>query len=158
MAAAFGLIEAAQLEPVDDESGNILEVLAVVLGELGPRLGVENAQGADLVAGRCNQREPRVKADFGRPLNQRVGGKPLVLARVANQEEAIVLDGIGAKTTCTAYSGRLHAEARFEEQALLADQRQRSHGRVVHTGGELDQPIKIDVGPGIEYAIFVKCL
>ena len=50
MPALLRLIQAPQLEAVHDEGGDVLQVLAVVLGELGPGPVVEDAQRADLVA------------------------------------------------------------------------------------------------------------
>ncbi len=156
MAARLGAVEAAQLEPVHDQVGHVLEVLAVVIGEFRPRLGVENAQCADFLARGRGQRYACVEANLRRLLNQRVGGEPLVLARVGDEKEPVALDSIGAKASLAADAGRLHAEPRLEEQTLLADERQGGHRCAVHAGRKLDQPVEIDVGRCVQYGVFVE--
>ena len=122
LAFDLGAVEAAQLQLVHDEVGDILEVLAVVVGELGPGLGVENAQCADLLARGCRQRNTCVEADLRRLCYQWVSSKPLILARVGHQKQAVAFDRIGAEASFPADPGGLHPIARLEVETLLADE------------------------------------
>ena len=87
-----------------------------------------------------------------------MGGEAFVLGRVGNQKETVALDGIGAEASLAADAGRLHAEARFEEKPLLADEGQRCDRCAVHARGQLDEAVEIDVGRRVEYGVLLQGL
>ncbi len=88
-------------------------------------------------------------------LDQGMGRKALILARVGNNEDPVAFQDMRAETSLSAYAGSLHAEAGFEEQPVACDERQGGNRCLVHARGKLNQTVEVDVGRRIVHGIII---
>lgn len=97
----LGLVEMTRDEPqfelVHNDLGQRLKAALLGVGEAFAWLGVNHAEGAELVAALQAERRASVEADMGRAGHQRVVGEAIVFGSVRHHHDVLAADGMVAE-------------------------------------------------------------
>ncbi len=136
-------------EQADHLASEALQGLALLSAE-PPRLAVDHAQGAEVVAIRRGQRRAGIEADMRIAEHQRVVAKTRVLQRIRYLEDLVAGDGVGAEGDLPRGLADVEADPALEPLTAVVDQRDQRDGRVAHLRGKRGEVIEGAVLGGVE--------
>ena len=124
-----------------------------LFGPQCPGFLVQDAQCAKGATVRRDQRHPGVKADSGWAGHHRIVLEPVVFARIWNQKEPVLHDGMGAEGDFTGGFGRRHADPGFEPLAVFVHQRNERDGRLANMRRQVGEIVKHFLGNRVEHVV-----
>jgi len=113
-------------------------VPALGVGKGVARLGVGQAQRADRVARRADQRCPCIEADVWRPRDQRVVGEARVKRGVQHHQHLLLRDRVGAEGHVAAGAAQIQPTSDRENLLVAIHQRDERCGNLEHVARQFE--------------------
>ncbi len=120
------------LEMVADDRREVFQLLALRRAEIVAWLHIEDADGADPMSARRDQRRARVEAELRVGNDERILGKARIRLRVLHDEDLVVEDGVRAEGGVAGRFAYRQVAARLEEIPVR-----------IHEGDEPDRRIEL---------------
>jgi hypothetical protein len=148
---------APQLHLADDLAAQGLERLLLHRGQ-GLRSPVDDAQRAEAVPFRIDQRRSRVEANARLPAHQGVVREPLVPRRIGDDEEVALENRMGAERDVPRRLLHVDAQLRLEPLPVGVHEAHHGDGSPADLGGQQDEVVEVLLGKGVEEVIAAQGL
>ena len=142
----------AQFQLPHHQVGHRLQLIE--LGTLKPaRLLIDHAERAEVVAFGRTQGSTRIEADPGLLEHEWIGGEALIRTGVGHHQHLIAGDGMGAEGHLARCFGGIQTMSRQKPLTITINQRHQGDRHVEHGARQLDDPIEMRIGRGVENAM-----
>nr|WP_245195677.1 hypothetical protein [Aureimonas populi] len=122
------IFQPADFHTVHHQRREVGEVLAILGRKFRSRLAVDETDGAELFAGRRDQRLSGVKADEGRAEDERIGREARILGRIGDEQDVVLNDGVSAERDLAAGLADIETDMDLEELPVALDERDQHDG------------------------------
>ncbi len=148
-----GDVQAPSLKMIHHDFCQALKNPLFAAGQRRTRLGVDDADGAEPVPSRRDDRRSGIKTDEGLPGDERVVGEASVGTSVRDDQNVVAHQSMSTERYVARSLGRRETHAGFEKLLVLLDEAHERRGDVEDIGRQSDNVVELSFGDRAAQAV-----